>query len=660
MTTTHKPPHTATPVPPERLRGQGLDEHQDESGDRAIHAILTDPVAGPQTDMVITCRDGAYEVWAARGMVRFQRFYAADGRGYEYHVIEQIGEDPLARQDRTALSTIDDELAASKASGFPGIDPNAAYIEPEHNTYPFAHERIAQLFDSPNAPDLVVNPKAYAFGRQPGQHGALDVVQARSPLIFSGPGVRQGALLDAPARQIDIAPTIAKLCGFPLIDGADITGRTSSERGVAPDVYLKRQDGRVLEELIDPPGGRRPARVYILLLDGQSNSELKHRLAEDADAIPNLRRLIRRGAMLEHGSITNFPSITWPSHNAIGTGAWGGHHDIVNPTYYLRDTREVVTPQGQQFDTAKFLGDRVETLYEAFHRVFGPWQGQTGAFTASIHEPCTRGADHATLERRVIGDRDRLRELTARYAGDTDPRWEADGQKGALAESFVDDRGLAQSLVLYTDESHPPPAFMFHEFALTDGVGHDYGPHSDGQRSALDETDVRIGRILDMLEAQGLLDDTLFVMTTDHGMAPTDASLKATQVRAVTDAGMKAIIADPLVYLIDMAVTVTAHEDGRTAMVEALANDPDATGERPPVEGAEVTLSAHGARVLARARTDAGGTCGLPLPPDVPPGDLYVTVHHDDYNPRHVRLDGTPVREDLRALLYGEDRPRGR
>lgn len=654
MTTVHRPRHSGTPIGPERLRGQGLDEHQYESGDRAIHAILTDATAGPQTDMVITYRDGAYEVWAKRGMIRFQRFYAANGHGYEYHVIEQIGEDPLAHQDRTALSTIDEELAAAKASGFGDVDPNTAYVEPEQNTYPFAHERIAQLFDSPNAPDLVVNPKAYAFGRQPGQHGALDVIQARSPLIFSGPGVKQGELLDAPARQVDVAPTIAKLCGFPLIDGADVTGRTSSERGVAPDVYLKRQDGRVLEEVIDAASERRPARAYIFLLDGQSNSELKYRLAEDADAIPNLRRLIRHGTMLEHGSMTNFPSITWPSHNSIGTGAWGGHHDIVNPTYYLRETREVVTPQGQQFDTAKFLGDGVETLYEAFHRVFGPWQGRTGAFTASIHEPCTRGADHATLERRVIGDRDRLRELTARYAGDTNPRWEAEDEKGAHGESVVDNLGLAQAIVLYTDEGHPPPAFMFHEFSLTDGVGHDYGAHSDGQRSALDETDVRIGRILEVLEAEGLLEDTLFVVTTDHGMAPTDASLKATQVRAVTDAGLKAVIPDPLVYLIDMAVTVTPHEDGRTAMVEVLANDADTSGERPAVAGAEVTLSAHGARVLARARTDAGGTCGLPLPPDVEPDDLFVTVHHDDFNPRHVRLDGTPVREDLRVMLYGD------
>lgn len=654
MTTKHRPPHTATPVAPERLRGQGLDENQYESGDRAIHAILTDPTAGPQTDMVFTYRDGAYEIWAARGMVRFQRTYAADGQGYEYNVIEQIGENPVENQDRRALSTIAEELAAAKASGFPGIDANTAYVEPEHNSYPFAYERISQLFDSPNAPDLAVNPKAYAFGRQPGQHGALDAIQARSPLVFSGPGVKHGTMIDAPSRQIDIAPTIARLMGFPLVDGADITGRTSYDRGVAPDVYLKRQDGRVLEELLDPASDARPERVYILLLDGQSNSELKHRLAEDADAIPHLRRIVRNGAMLEHGSFTNFPSITWPSHNAIGTGAWGGHHDIVNPTYYLRETREVVTPQGQQFETAKFLGDGVETLYEAFHRVFGPWQGQTGAFTASIHEPCTRGADHATLERRVIGDRDRLKELTARYTGDTNPRWEAEGQKGAHMESVIENRGLAQSLLLYTDDSHPAPVFMFHEFALTDGVGHDYGPHSDGQRSALDETDVRIGRVMEMLEARGLLEDTLFIITTDHGMAPVDASLKATQVKAVIDAGMKAQIPDPLVYLIDMAVAITRHEDGRTAMVEVLANDPDTSGERPPVSAAEVTLSTHGAKVLARAHTDSGGTCGLPLPLDVEPADLFVTVHHDDYNPRHLRLDGVPVMEDLRTLLYGD------
>ena len=113
MTTTDAVPATAAPVGPERLAGQGLDPNQYESGDRAIHILLTDPIVGPQTDLAITYRDGAYEVWAKRGMIRFQRFYAADGKGYDYRVIEQIGENPIANQDTRAIATIDEELAAS-------------------------------------------------------------------------------------------------------------------------------------------------------------------------------------------------------------------------------------------------------------------------------------------------------------------------------------------------------------------------------------------------------------------------------------------------------------------------------------------------------------------------------------------------------------------
>jgi hypothetical protein len=65
MTTTQE--RIATPIGPERLRGQGLDPQQYESGDRAIHILLTDATAGPQTDLVITYRDDAYEIWAKRG-----------------------------------------------------------------------------------------------------------------------------------------------------------------------------------------------------------------------------------------------------------------------------------------------------------------------------------------------------------------------------------------------------------------------------------------------------------------------------------------------------------------------------------------------------------------------------------------------------------------
>ena len=86
---------------------------------------------------------------------------------------------------------------------------------------------------------------------------------------------------------------------------------------------------------------------------------------------------------------------------------------------------------------------------------------------------------------------------------------------------------MAQVVELFSRDDLAKPLFVFHELALTDGASHDYGPHGDGLKSALDETDRRVGRVLDLLEAHGLYDETLFIVTADHGMAPQNVSLRA-------------------------------------------------------------------------------------------------------------------------------------
>ncbi len=536
-------------LPPERLSGQGLDPNQFESGDRTILALLNEPPARDQVDLVATMRAGAYEVWSRRGMVRFTRHL--DDRGeLHFEIVEQIGANPIANQDPFAIATIAEELAAAAASGNPAGDPNHAYIEPDSLSHPYAYERIAQIFDSPRGPDLIVSPKSYAFGIQPGQHGALDVVQSRAPLLFAGPGVKAGRYQIA-ARHVDVAPTIARIMGFPEIEGLDRSGHPSSS------VYLKRQDGRVLEEIILEEiidGETRPARVYMILLDGLSNSELRHQLELDPIEIPNLAWLAGRGAMLTHGSTVNFPSITWPSHTAILTGAWSGHHDIVNPTFYERATRETIPAQGNVFDTERFVSLEVETLYEAFKRVHGP-----AAVTASIHEPQGRGADHAAFERRILGDKARLKVLTAEMVHDVSPRWAVDGKQSMAREEIVDIRGMAQVINLFEHCDSVPPVFVAHEFVSTDGGGHDYGPHHSGLREALVRTDRRIGAVLDLLRGRGLLDSTLFVVTSDHGMAAQKIELKANPTVQPARHGIKAVFAEPMIYLRDLAVELESH-----------------------------------------------------------------------------------------------------
>jgi hypothetical protein len=611
---------------PERVGPQGLDAEQWESGNRAILGLLEDPEVRDHVDLVITYRDGAYEVWAARGMVRFRRLVDRDGVRYE--TIEKIGQDPLANQDPTLLATLEEELRVSGSD-----DPDRCFFEPEQVSYPFAHERISQLFDSPLAPDLVVSPRAYAFGIQVGQHGALDIVQSRGPLAFAGPGIRPGRHRMV-CKQVDVAPTICHLMGFPTIEGRDAIGRPAQ-------TYLARQDGEVLHSVLDPQSGR-PKRVYVIVLDGLSHTELLYRFDHEPDSIPNLRTILSRAALLEFGSIVNFPSITWPSHSALVTGAWSGHHDIVNPSYYLRDRREVATPQGQMFESEVFLGDGVETLYEAFRRV-------RGSFTAAIHEPQGRGADHAALERRVIGDPARLKALTPRFMEEIHPRWVEVGGE-LYRDAIVDARGIAQVAVLFDDPAHPAPELVIHELSLTDPVGHDYGPHSEGLRQALDESDTRMGHLLEILRKTDLLRETLFVVTSDHGMACQDISLAANPAWHPQRTGMKTVTAEPMIWLRDLRVEVQRASDGRTARVHVTDLDAGPSGERAPLEGVEIDVVDRPDRRIASGRTNAQGTFAFATPADIRSDRIALTVRHPDLNPRHLMLDGRSLGPDPREL----------
>lgn len=637
---------------PERLGGQGLDANQEESGNRAIHALLSDPHTCERVDLVLTWRadaeGGAYEAWSNRGLVRFRRVLQDDG-SFDFPIVEVVGENPIANQDPFALDSQQAEADAAKASGFDGEDPARRFVAPAQQSYPFGYERIAQFFDSPHAPDLAVSPVDWAAGPNLGNHGALHVRQSRAPLWLKGRPVREGRHALA-ARAVDLAPTILAACGFPRIDGADHSGRTASERGCERDVYLRRQDGRVLHEVLDE---RAPAaaRAYVFLLDGQHMTELDARLEAEPERYPNLRRLREGAAVVAGGSIVNFPSITWPSHTSLGTGTWCGHHDVVNPSYYLREKRETVSPQGQQVKTESFSNPDVESLYEAFRRVYGD-----DCMTAAIYAPFGRGARHAALEGRTLGNKARLKALTVEFSPDCDPRWKEDGFKQVIDESTLDNRGVAQVTELFTSEELPPPVFVYHELVLTDGAGHDYGPHGDGLGAALAEGDRRVGRVLDLLEGIGLADETLFVLTADHGMAPQDPD-GTHPVEHYQTLGFEGVVAEPMIWLRDLAVDVERMADGRTGRVIVTDNDALPSGERPPVEGAEVIVEAHTEgekpRVVARGTTGPGGVYGFPTPSSLAAEALAVSIRAPGFNARHLRLDGTNLALDLRSLLYG-------
>ena len=313
--------------------------------------------------------DDRYRATAVDGAVQFRRD-AVDGR-HEYAVESVTGRHPLAHQDDGHLVGLDTERVA-------------AGVTRTDNAYPHAFDSIAQFFDSPNAPDLLVTSTAgHHTGGQHGRHGSLGVVQARAPFIAAGAGVQALGMVDASTRTVDVAPTVAALLDLAVHpDGVGPTGAPRS------DARLRRQDGDPVEAILD---GSRADHVVVLLLDG-CNANLLHD-AIDAGEAPNIAGLIGRGTAYRHGAMASLPTATLANHTTAVTGAHPGHSGVLHNAWL--DRRDGSSPEllamDQMFWAMRHLDPSVETLFRAVAR------SRPGAFTSATFEFADAGATFSSF-----------------------------------------------------------------------------------------------------------------------------------------------------------------------------------------------------------------------------------------------------------------------
>ncbi len=471
------------------------------SVDRALEVLL-DAALHPIVEMVLW-RDGdAYEALAVDGRVRFAR----DGT-----ITEVEGRNPLGDQATDRFAPLADELAVR----YPG---RAA------NSYPFAYEQAVQLFDHDAAPDLcIVHTAAHNWedqGGHRGEHGSLDVVQARAPFVLAGAGVRNLGRIPRACRLVDVAPTVAALMGVAPVDG---NGR-----------LLSHQDGEPVLDLVEG-GGARPDHVVGFLFDG-CNPNVLYDLADRGEA-PNVARLMAMGTTFEHGAMASLPTVTLANHTSVLTGAHPGHHGILHNAWFDRAAgQQVVTNSPATWAGAmRWLGAGVETLHHAVHRTW------PGAVTASMNEPCDAGADFSTFDlirRGIAIERppvaEELPHATERFVRPVkDYQW----------SSRVDHTAVAQFAGVwggdpYYGVSWSVPSFTWVNFTLTDAAFHEGGPHSEIAHASVHDTDARLGEVLAAVERAGVWDRTAFFLVADHGMEETNPAVQGDWGVQLREAGI--------------------------------------------------------------------------------------------------------------------------
>lgn len=598
--------------PPAPAPGVGLNELEESHFDSLAGALL----ALPNIFFVDTYHadKSLYEIRWSSGHLFFKRSFTPGGPTFE--VVELEGEPPFGCTDPAGFNTYDAALAAGtnpmdtsyEELGYAPDDPRVTFIPTEDHCFPLPFLRIAQLYDAPNAPDFHYSPTPWGVGSG-GSHGALDIIQSRTPLVIAGAGLRQGFEAEQTPLGVDIAPTVLHLLG------------ASPEAGVkhgreCDKTYLKWQDGKALEGLWDEESCVEPFQfAFIFLFDGLNSNELVHLYESQEVVLPAFLDIMNGALIFRNGAITGFPSVSVPGHLSVGTGMFNGHHNFIGNGFYYRVEQQVLSPGNILAQADRYLADPQlaldlfdfimnpagETIFEAATRHFGD-----EVFTASVNELTLRGADHSLID------------MAAAFAG---------GERSDYYE-LADQVAIPQVLGLLDEHADSGKKMLFFvSFYTTDDAGESGGPHGGALRDKLVSLDFYLGKFLARLESLGIRERSVIVLTADHGMELQDKNRSGGWQGAMQGTGVKYLDPDGFgfVYLPVLAPTcpeVTC-DDGGGCVATILITDAD-TGL--PVEGATIMLESPASPV---AITNADGLADFALGADLA---ATLMASHADYN----------------------------
>ena len=484
-----------------------------QSRREAAVKALTQADLAPAVDLVVWVEegpDGRVAVAANHlGRVRLH----PDGR---HEVLE--GVDPVPDEDPMAFLPYERECA----------NPSPAVST--DNAYPYAAARILSLFADPTrSPDLAIvhTPRHWFLdeGGHAGEHGSLDVIQSRAPLVLSGAGVHRLGYVHEHARLVDVGPTLAALAGVP--------------QDRLHDAHGEPLDGGVLTAYLQPRAARTEQPLVVgMLWDGGHCGELL--AMAEAGELPGVARLIERGLALRGGAVAQFPSITLTNHTSILTGLGPGRHGVLGNVFYDRETGERVVPNDAStwHRSAEWLRPAVRTVFEMVADVLPPRETPR---TACVDEPIERGADYSTMAViRASGSGNGaagLGELLPDPHGSGHVHDRAHLDDGYYSwATQVDDVGLQQMVQLFASRE-VAPTLTWWSNVVTDAGHHAGGPRSDIARASLRDADARLRAFLAHLDDLGLTEEVTFVLTADHGFEGADPAVTGSWRQALDDLG---------------------------------------------------------------------------------------------------------------------------
>ncbi len=286
--------------------------------------------------------------------------------------------------------------------------------------------------------------------------------------------------------------------------------------------------------ILDP--ATRPKRCIVIAFDGARADYL------EKFNTPTMHALVQRGVGFRNAIASNGIAETAPGFASIATGGTAKEHGVISSgDWYDRETGEtlyiydgdtnnlrLLMPQVAQRLKAQYphlkvasisTKDRLAVMLAGPDADVVAYSYREHVFHRQMREAYTGSGvgneSYMWTERKGHELPSYLKELSVPRRVD----WSGPGfhhPDQDTADTAEIDTFIAEGALAILEQEKPD--LLFIGLVSTNIVGHAYGPDSQEIKATIEAADALLGRLVKQLESSGLLEETLFIVTSDHGM----------------------------------------------------------------------------------------------------------------------------------------------